>query len=73
MIQLDITKEDAVVLTAGLDALTRVFGSQVANAGGLAINEVLPKLFAIEAVMGKLNSAVASGQAYAADKGADRG
>ena len=73
MIQLDITKEDAVVLTAGLDALTRVFGSQVANAGGLAINEVLPKLSAIEAVMGKLNSAVASAQAYAADNRADRG
>ena len=62
-----------MVLTAGLDALTRVFGSQVANAGGLAINEVLPKLSAIEAVMGKLNSAVASAQAYAADNGADRG
>ena len=63
MIQLDITKDDAVVLTAGLDALTRVFGSQLVNAGGLASNEVLPKLSAIEAVLGKLNSAVASAKA----------
>jgi hypothetical protein len=34
MIQFDLTKEDAVILTAGLDVLTRVFGSQLANAGG---------------------------------------
>ena len=73
MIQLNLTKEDAVILTAGLDALTRVFGSQLANAGGLAINEVLPKLSAIEAVLGKLNSAVASAQTYAVGNGVDRG
>jgi hypothetical protein len=62
MIQLDLTKEDAVILAAGLDALTRVFGSQLANVGGLASNEVLPKLSAIDAVLGKLNLAVASAQ-----------
>ena len=73
MFQLDITKEDAVILTAGLDVLTRVFGSQLANTGGSATNEVLPKLSAIEAVLGKLNSAVASAQAYAAANGADSG
>ena len=73
MIQFDLTKEDAVILTAGLDVLTRVFGSQLANAGGLASNEVLPKLSAIEAVLGKLNSAVASAQTYAVANGAERG
>ncbi len=72
MIQLDLTKEDAVVLTAGIDALTRVFGSQLANAGSLAINEALPKFSAIEAVLGKLNSAAASAQAYATANSADR-
>jgi len=73
MIQLNLTKEDAVILTAGLDVLTRVFGSQLANTGGLATNEVLPKLSAIEAVLGKLNSAAASAQTYAAANVADRG
>ena len=70
---LDLTKDDAVILMAGLDALTRVFGSQLANTGGAATNEVLPKLSAIEAVSGKLNSAAASAQAYAAANGADGG
>ncbi len=73
MIQLDLTKEDAVILTAGLDALTRMFGAQLANAGGLAINEVLVKISAIEAALGKLNSAAASAQAYTAANGTDRG
>ncbi len=72
MIQLDLTKEDAVILTAGLDVLTRVFGSQLANTGSMATNEVLPKLSAIEAVLGKLNSAVTSAQSYAVTNSADR-
>ncbi len=73
MFQLDLTKEDAVILTAGLDVLTRVFGSQLANTGGTATNEVLPKLSAIEAVLGKLNSAAASEQANEAANGAGGG
>jgi len=71
MIQLNLTKEDAVILAAGLDALTRVFGSQLANTG--AINEVLPKLSAIEGVLGKLNSVVASALACPTANGAHRG
>ena len=73
MIQLDLTKEEVVILTAGLDALTRVLGSQLANTGGLAINDVVPKLAATAAVLGKLNTSLASTQAYAALNGADRG
>jgi hypothetical protein len=69
MIQLDLSKDDAMILTAGLDVLTRVFGSQLANTGGVATNEVLPKLSAIEAVSGKLNSALASAAANGADRG----
>ena len=71
MIRLVRTKDDMVVLAAGLDAAARMFGSQLSQTGTQSVPELLPKLKAIQVTLAKLQTALEEAELDARRKAAN--